>query len=169
MGFPFQGGCHYPFRGSEIRCAPSVVCFISPPEGASLRTHPVGGRKGRHPSKDCFKGLKKPLKMGTAATRFPRYRPSRGVGCFLEAESGGCPLFPFPARGLKLITRSGTICSSRGKQPTGNPLFHSSSFSFAHLRPRGRKAPKPKASCFQLTTASARRTRRQQSRSRSWR
>ena len=38
-------------------------------------------------------------------------------------KSRGCPLFPFPARGLKLTARSGTVCLSRGKQPTGNPLF----------------------------------------------
>ena len=44
-----------------------------------------------------------------------------------------------PARGLKLITRSGTVCFITKEATNGQPPFHSPSSP----RPRGREAPRP--------------------------
>ena len=46
----------------------------------------------------------------------------------------GCPLFPFPARGLKLIARSGTVCSITREATNGQPPF---SLSFNRPGPGG--------------------------------
>ena len=43
-------------------------------------------------------------------------------------EIRGCPLFPFPARGLKLIARSGTVCSITREATNGQPPFCSPLF-----------------------------------------
>ena len=108
------------------------------PGGASLRVRPLGEKKGRHPARGCSKGLlKQPLKMGTAATRSPRCRPSRGAGCFREARTGAARCSRSRLEDSNSQRGAVQFALSRGKQPTGNPLFHSSSFSFACLGPRG--------------------------------
>ena len=65
-------------------------------------------------------------------------------------KSRGCPLFPFPARGLKLIARSGTVCSITREATNGQPPFCSPSIAPA-------PSPGPQASCS--PTCSSRTTR----------
>ena len=54
---------------------------------------------------------------------------------------GAAPLFPIPARGLKLTARSGTICFITREATNGQPPFRSPSFALAPgpRRPRSRR------------------------------
>ena len=70
-------------------------------------------------------------KKGTARP-LDSFGPERGGSPFFRLamrarvaykKSRGCPLFPLPARGLKLITRSGTICSITREATNGQPPF----------------------------------------------
>ena len=54
-------------------------------------------------------------------------------------KSGDCPLFPFPARGLKLIARTGTVCPIT-MEATNEQSPYSSSFTPPSPRASGSKA-----------------------------
>ena len=112
------------------------------PGGLSLRTRPVGGRKGRHPLKGCFKGLLKNPQMWELLRHNPRGAGQVGVSAaFMKRKVGAARCSRFPCwrtqthskeRYSLLITREAT---------NGQPPFR----SFLHFalgletKPRGRR------------------------------
>ena len=66
---------------------------------------------------------------------------------FNETQNRGCPLFPFPAGGLKLLAGSGTVCPIH---EVSNQRATPFSLAFFRHRPQGREAPEEasEVSCF---------------------
>ncbi len=138
---PLKGGVIFLSRRSVTYDKSSVPAFSTAltrgvgglPFKAGRRERVVCGGKGRHPSKGCFQGLLKNPRVWELLRHIPRGAGRVGVpACFDEARNRGCPLFPFPARGLKLITRSGTVCSITREATNGQPPFP---LFFLFLRP----------------------------------
>ena len=137
VGCSARGVAFFPCQGGV-----GGVGFLDKGRVGALREAPVSRAKavherGRFANPDRRRGLsllqnpRPDTRKGTARP-LDSFGPERGGSPFFHLamrirvsykKSRGCPLFPFPARGLKLTARSGTVCLSRGKQPTGNPLF----------------------------------------------
>ncbi len=87
--------------------------------------NPIG--EGPTPLKGLTQGVvEKTPEGGNCCDTIPEvHRPNRGVGLLAWSENRGCPLFPLPARGLKLTTGSGTVCSITREATNGQPPFRS--------------------------------------------
>ena len=148
---PCQGGSGFPFclfdnapqglsdslrsrwlamtlKGGRARAFPAGrVC--SARAGSDIYAWGAPGQGGPHICDPCAPG--RTQKKGTARP-LDSASPGEGGSPFFHLaikirlsykESRGCPLFPFPARGLKLIARSGTFCSITREATNGQPPF----------------------------------------------
>ena len=139
---PLSGGLFFPLLvGVATPPTPLVrgAFFLPPSWSGGIVVTPLsrGGRGGcflnRRMNSSSRKKRPRPLSRFTSRrTLLIRVRSGGGgepffrfvrLGQAVYKKSGDCPLFPFPARGLKLIARSGTVCLSRGSNQRAIPIL----------------------------------------------